>query len=356
MKTGHRRVRTVAVTGLNAKPDNPGPGVAVARCLREALGRDVRIVGLGYDAMDPGLYLPRYFDAAFLTPYPSNTEEALISRLADIHAKEKLRALIPCLDAELPSLIRLGPRLTTMGIRTFLPSLDQLRLRDKDRLPELAKIAGVSCPSIRPVNHAGFFHACHKEGWRYPMVVKGIFYDAQVVFGADEGASAFRRIAAEWGLPVLVQRFVEGEEHNLVAIGDGDGAMLGAVTMKKRAVTAKGKAWAGICTHDRALLDAASALVSVLRWRGPLEVEMIRDRRGNYHLVEINPRFPAWIYLTHGVGRNLPAALLHLMMGKPAPSFSEPLAGTMFVRYAEETIVPLSTYESVVIDGNRQNA
>ena len=29
---------TVAVTGMNALPDNPGPGLAVARCLREAYG------------------------------------------------------------------------------------------------------------------------------------------------------------------------------------------------------------------------------------------------------------------------------------------------------------------------------
>jgi hypothetical protein len=44
---------TVAVTGMNAVPDNPGPGLAVARCLREYHGDGIRIVGLGYDALDP---------------------------------------------------------------------------------------------------------------------------------------------------------------------------------------------------------------------------------------------------------------------------------------------------------------
>ena len=43
---------TVAVTGMNAQPENPGPGLAVARCLREAYGPRVRIVGLSYDALD----------------------------------------------------------------------------------------------------------------------------------------------------------------------------------------------------------------------------------------------------------------------------------------------------------------
>ncbi len=33
---------TIAVTGMNARPDNPGPGVAVAHCLRDADGFDGR--------------------------------------------------------------------------------------------------------------------------------------------------------------------------------------------------------------------------------------------------------------------------------------------------------------------------
>ena len=40
MKT---KLLTVAVTGMNALPDNPGPGLAVARCLREAYGDGIRI-------------------------------------------------------------------------------------------------------------------------------------------------------------------------------------------------------------------------------------------------------------------------------------------------------------------------
>ena len=53
-----RRAVTVAVTGMNARPDNPGPGVAVARCLKESRHLDARVLGLAYDAFDPGLYLP----------------------------------------------------------------------------------------------------------------------------------------------------------------------------------------------------------------------------------------------------------------------------------------------------------
>jgi carbamoyl-phosphate synthase large subunit len=355
MTRGSSSPLTVAVTGINAEHGNPGPGLAVCRCLREALGQDIRIVGLGYDAYDPGLYLPRYFDAGYLVSYPSSGEQALFERLSAIHALEHFDAIIPCLDSEIPLMIRLESRLNDLGIHSFLPTLEQLRLRNKDRLAELAQRAGVRYPELVAVNHAGFFATCAQQGWSYPLVVKGVFYDAQVVATIEDGAATFRRIAAQWGLPVLVQRFVKGEEINLTALGDGRGAMLGAVMMKKRAITAKGKAWAGVATFDQRLQDVAAALVAELRWRGPLEVEVMRDADGDYHLIEINPRFPAWVYLTQGVGRNLPAALLDLILGRAPPEFAEPRTGTMFIRYAEETIVPLSSYESVVIGGHCQH-
>ena len=344
---------TIAVTGMNARPDNPGPGVAVARCLREASGFKGRIIGLGYDALDPGFYLPQYCDAGYMLPYPSAGDEALIERLRIIQEQEHIDGLIPCLDAELPNMVRLAPVLESMGIRTFMPSAEQLQLRNKDRLAELADHAGIDNPETRTVTQAGFFYKCHEDGWKYPFVVKGLFYGAQIVHDADQGAEAFHHIAAQWGLPVLVQRFLKGEEVNLTAVGDGRGEMLGAVMMKKMALTDKGKAWAGVTVADERLLEASASLVRAVRWRGPLEVEIMRDEEGRYQLIEINPRFPAWVYLSAGVGRNLPATLVDLMFGEKPAEFSEVPAGILFVRYAEEVIVPMRQYESVVMTGAR---
>lgn len=342
---------TVAVTGMNAAPDNPGPGLPVARCLRAAYADRIRIVGLGYDALDPGLYVNEYCDAAYLLSYPLHGSDTLLARLAEIHEAERIDFLIPCLDAELPLMVRLAPKLAAIGVRTFLPDGGQLARRAKDRLPELARIAGVDCPEVRSLTQPGFFQICHLEGWTYPMVVKGVFYDARIVSNANEAAAAFGQIAAQWGLPVLAQRFVAGEEYNLSAVGDGDGNLLGEVMMKKRAVTAKGKAWAGVTTYDGALASAAHELARALKWKGPLEIEVMRDTRGVYHLIEVNPRFPAWIYLSHGVGRNLPALLLELGLGNEPPPLAPPQPGMLFVRYAQEQIVPLATFEALMMGG-----
>jgi carbamoyl-phosphate synthase large subunit len=342
---------TVAITGMNAKPDNPGPGLAVARCIKESAEFHGKIVGLGYDALDPGMYLKQYCDSSHLLPYPSTGDEALIDTLKVVNELEKIDVLIPCLDAELPGMVRLRPLIEEMGIKVFLPTPDQLRLRNKDRLTELAQLAGIDCPEIKSLTHAGFFYKCQEEGWSYPMVVKGLFYDAKIAHNADEAADAFRRIAAEWGYPVLVQRLVKGEEYNLTAVGDGKGNMLGEVMMKKMAVTDKGKAWSGVSIFDQALHDASASLIKAINWRGPLEVEVMRDKHGRYQLIEINPRFPAWIYLSVGVQRNLPMTLLKLALGLPLPEFPPPKTGTLFIRHAVENIVTMADFEAVVMNG-----
>ena len=345
---------TVAITGMNARADNPGPGVAVARCLRESADFTGRIIGLGYDALDPGLYLREYCDPTYLLPYPSAGDEAFITSLRAIHAAEKIDIILPCLDAELPGMVRLTPQFDDMGIRYFLPTPEQLRLRNKDRLTELARHAGIHCPEIKEVTHSGFFYQCQEEGWSYPMVVKGLFYGAHIVHSADEAADAFREVAAQWGYPVLVQRLVEGEECNLSAVCDGSGEMLGEVMMKKMAVTDKGKAWSGVSIFDQTLYDASAALIRAIKWRGPLEVEVMRDNHGNYQLIEINPRFPAWIYLSAGVGRNLPLMLLQLILGEEIPKPVAARPGVLFIRHAIETIVPQSEFEAVIMNGGQQ--
>ena len=342
---------TVAITGMNAKPDNPGPGLAVARCLREAPEFKGRIIGLGYDGLDPGLYLGEFCDAGYILPYPSSGDEALLDTLNTIQQKEKIDVFIPCLDAELPNIVRLRPLLEEMGLTVFLPSQEQLRLRNKDRLKELADHAGIESPETKSITSAGFFYKCQEQGWSFPFVVKGLFYDAQIVKSTEEATEAFRRIAAAWGFPVLIQKLIKGEEYNLTAVGDGEGNMLGAVMMKKMAVTSKGKAWAGISIDDKVLFDASAALIKAINWRGPLEVEVMRDHNGIYQLIEINPRFPAWIYLSAGVGRNLPYALLQLALHKPLPEFSETKTGMMFIRYAQETITSISDFEDVMMKG-----
>lgn len=363
---------TVAVTGINAHAENPGPGMAVARCIGEHPEFRGRIIGLAYDALDAGLYAHDHFAASYLIPYPSSGEEALLDRLAAIQAEEQIDAVIPCLDSELPNFIALKNELEDLGMKLLIPDRDTFNLRAKDRLLEFCTANDIAVPRTKIVSDPRFFDLIERrqnaelrssqnrqpltgvhegEGFKFPLVVKGIFYDAYIVHSAAEARGAMAKIVTKWGYPCLVQEVIKGDELNLAGLADGSGNLVGHVSMRKKAITERGKAWAGVTIIDEALLEMAEKLVAALKWRGPLEVEAIRGHDGKIYLIEINPRFPSWIYLSKAVNRNLPAALLKLMNGTPNLGLEVPRSGYFFIRHARELVLDLPEFEAVLMTG-----
>ncbi len=341
----------VAVTGMNCSPESPGPGYAVARCIREHPEFEGKIIGLGYDVLDAGLYARSICDAGYLVPYPSAGNAVLLERLKELHSIEHIDVIIPCLDAEIQNFIGLRQELLDMGIRMLIPSRDQFQLRAKDKLSEFCKSIGVLTPESKTITNPSFFDDCQNQGWEYPLMVKGIFYDAAMARNPVEAKAIFSKMVHSWGFPVLVQKLVHGDEFDLSAIGNGHCDMLGAVMMRKRALTEKGKAWAGVTVIEPGIAEVAGKIIRGLSWRGPFEIEVMRTHDEKVYLIEINPRFPAWIYLSHAVGRNLPVALLKVLAGQLEPEFAKPQTGTFFIRHAQELIVQLNDFESMLIDG-----
>ena len=342
------RPLTVAVTGLNAS-DNPGPGVAVIRSLRHSPDFRGRIIGLAYAALEPGLYAASVADHSFLLPYPSQGLDPLRERIAYIHSRVGLDVIVPTLDAELPGFIALAPELAEQGIGMFLPSRAQLEGRSKARLPELAGV-GIPVPGTRVLTDPGGL-ALLGETFGWPLVVKGPYYGAKIARTLDEAITAFHRTVAEWGYPVIVQQFVAGEELCVVAVGDGEGGSLGSVQMKKTVITDKGKGWAGVAIRDEGLSNLTDKFMKGTRWRGPCELEVLRDPHGGYHVMEINPRFPAWCFLSAGAGLNLPWLVAQLAAGRPVVAQHDYRVGTMFVRIALDQITDLSGFSRLSTAG-----
>jgi len=166
----NNQLLTVAVTGLNAI-DSPGPGVAVIRALREGFPDRVRIIGLSYETMEPGIYLHHIVDKTYQIPYPSAGTEALLKRLEYIQEKEKLQLIIPNFDAELYNFMKMAPALRSMGIASFLPTQEQFSARDKINLYQFGLKYGLSVPKDQVIYHESELYSC-AENQGYPLVVK----------------------------------------------------------------------------------------------------------------------------------------------------------------------------------------
>lgn len=339
-------IYTIAVTGLNAI-DSPGPGMAVIRALREAKSFDTRIIGLSYESLEPGIYMHDLVDKTYQVPYPSAGQQVLFERFKYINSIENIDFLFPNFDAELFNFIAIQDRFEReLGIKMALPTQAQFDARHKVNLFDYGEEHGIKVPFAKMVFSPQDIPAIAKE-IGYPLVVKGKFYDAKIAYTDAQAMQHFNKISAEWGLPIIIQEFVHGSEVNVCGIGNGNGVTMGAVPMRKLYITDKGKAWAGVTLDDENLLNVTHNLVDKTKWNGPFELEFMKTTNDEYYLIEINPRFPAWCYLTVGAGQNQIEAMVNISMGNEQEAFTSYDVGKMFIRYSHDMIVDMGEFEQI---------
>ncbi len=217
---------------------------------------------------------------------------------------------------------------------------------DKLHLHEFGEAHGFTVP------HTAFISSKTEiaeiaQSFDYPMVIKGKFYEAYIAYNQGQIQSYFDKLSAKWGLPIVVQEFVKGTELDVAGLGDGTGNLIGAIPMRKLYITDKGKGWSGVVLDDQQLIDITSNFVSASKWKGGFELEIMRTDQEEFYLMEINPRFPAWIYAAAAAGQNLPGALVQLALGQEVKAFSQYQVGKMFVRYSWDLITDISEFEKI---------
>lgn len=348
-----KKSKTVAVSGLH-RGENPQPGAAVIASLRRRFP-DVRIVGLSYDPLESGLYGQGldHPDVAYLIPYPGAGTDALLERLGEIHRREALAAIIPCLDSEIQNYIDIQDQLRRMEIQCVLPSQQAFDARHKSGLSALCKKIGIAAPLTRIAMTDAEVAACADE-IGYPIYVKGRLYEAQLVYSPTELLSAYRDIVRVWGWPIIVQEVIVGEEYDVVGIGDGQGSIVRSCAIRKLLRTSHGKGFAGIVVENHELDDLAQMIIKELKWNGPFELEFLKGNEKPYTLFEINPRFPAWVDFPSQIECNMPGMLGARLFGVNAdePYIRCP-AGRMFVRHSIDLVGDFSEFAAIATSGER---
>jgi len=340
---------TVALTGLN-NVDNPGPGVPVIRGIRESEVFDSRIIGLAYENLEPAIYMDGVVNKTYQVPYPSEGSDVLVNRILEIHKKDPIDVLIPNFDAELYAFMRSEKVLEEAGIRTFLPTLEQFEERHKTNLPDFGEKYNLTVPFSKPITRIDEIEKLEDE-FEYPLMVKGKFYDAYLAYNEEQVRMNYNKISAKWGVPVIIQEFIKGTEVNVVALGDGKGNTIGAVPMRKQYITDKGKAWSGITLDDPKMMDLTRQIIKAMKWRGGMELELVKSHKNEYYIIEIYPRIPAWVYLAVGAGQNMPEALVKLALGMEVQPFDTYDVGKMFIRYSYDLITDLKEFEKLSTRG-----
>jgi carbamoyl-phosphate synthase large subunit len=340
------RAGTVAITGLNAA-DNPSAGLTVARCLR-ALSPAPRLIGLTHEVLATGVYVDRAWDEVRLLPFPSREDggypEALLEQCRDAGVD----CLLPTIDVEVPIVTWLADHLAAAGVATLVPPAAALAAAAKPRLPGIVA-RGFRVPRTRLIATWAELETAIEEMGR-PFMLKGPVADAKPVRTAEEAHVVARRLAASWGFPLLAQEWIAGEEYGVAAVADRAHRIVGTVVVRKEIRSANGNTWGGTTVVDRTLEKLAATFAEALGWVGPFELEVIRHPRRGPFVIEANPRFPAWVYLSAGAGANLPWAAVRLARGERVNSL-RPRPGTFYVRQAWDAIASVERMGALSVEG-----
>jgi carbamoyl-phosphate synthase large subunit len=315
---------------------------------------NIRIVGLSYDPLESGLYSHGvdHVDAAYSIAFPTNGPDPLRARLKDIQKTERIDAIIPTLDSELDNFVALVPFFEANGIKTMLPSKNAIKQRSKAKLAEFCEEKHIHCPKTKTGYDAFTLTSAVPELGGYPVFLKGPLYEGQLVNDAKELTEFASHLLQRWGGPVLVQQAVVGEEYCFTGVVDDTGELLGQCAIRKLLVTKAGKGFAGIVISDADLERAARRILSELAWTGPFELEFVKPLRGPHMLLEINPRFPAWIDFPSQIGCNLPGLLLDHVFGVKSPEQAACPAGRIFVRHSVDLVGDIEDVARLVTQGS----
>ncbi|NUK77682.1 hypothetical protein HRW23_09785 [Streptomyces lunaelactis] len=281
---------------------NPSPGLGIARSLKLA-DPEVRVVGLDYSAASSALHTSILDDVVLLPGWDEIHPGTWMEQVAELIADPNT-FLIPTLDLE----VRVLAEFFGVHERVLAPNK---RVLDTVAKPPVtvADALGLPLPEFSTDTDWGAVERFIRHS-PYGAWAKGQHYEAFRVRSVEEALAAGRFIKREWGGDWHLEAHVPGQECGIAFVAR-NGALLDAVLMTKVILTPEGKTWSGeVAELPDVLWEKLRHYAADVGWNGGGEIEMIRTWDGDLKLMEVNPRFPAWIHGASTCGANLPAALL----------------------------------------------
>ncbi len=202
--------------------------------------------------------------------------------------------IIPMSDATLRCAHREGRPWTRRVFPRVVRDCLELLL-DKRRTCEFASAHGVFTPALRHLDGAGgLSRAIHDFG--FPLVVKGVAGEGSGVnvsivcsfAEAEEAIGAIRRRTTQ---EPYLQQYVNGPPYLVGGLFvNGAPLRLFAAEITQQSPDKTGPAVRLRSTSDAELVESFCTLMKAVEWTGFAQGDYVRDERGRFAFLEVNPR------------------------------------------------------------------
>jgi carbamoyl-phosphate synthase large subunit len=276
-------------------------------------------------AADPNPLAPAQYAAHHRYSVPRIDDPAYVPALRELCKRHRVGVVLPLTDLDLEVLAQ-------ARIRGELPALvpDPEIARatfDKYEAHLLLERLGLpSPPTVLPGERI--------EG--FPVMIKPRQGSgARSIHRADDQAAA-EFFVAYVPEPTMIQRFMEGPELSIDALGDQRGRCLNAIP-RTMIESRGGESIKGTVIADPELVELGARVSEALGVRGPATIQVFRDRDLGLGITDVNTRFggafPAPMYAALP-GRTYPELIVRMARGEEIePHVGEFRAGITFTRY-----------------------
>ncbi|HEY6517610.1 MAG TPA: ATP-grasp domain-containing protein [Steroidobacteraceae bacterium] len=209
-------------------------------------------------------------------------------------------------------------------------------LGDRRRFYERAAALGIDVPPWMPIGSPADLEVAARR-FGYPLVLRGTRglagSQVRVVGSLPEAAAALGELQSHSPGQPFAQAFIKGHRHlvgGFFAYGEAIRLFAQETIEQHPAVT--GPSTRVRACGDEALIGSARTLLADLEWFGMACVEFIRDERGRFILMEVNPRPWAALEAAERSGADICRAFAETLAGRPvAPSLGYRLGGPQVV-------------------------
>ncbi len=252
----------------------------------------------------------KYFEIKIDAP-----EETVLNQLMHIVQSEKTDVVIPLEDAYAVILSKYKKQITdSTGVLCAVPDWQPFSLAsDKHSLLSLCKEIGVGHPKTEIINenydelasYVGFpslIKPNHSEGSKGIVLVNSI----------DELKSTAPDIIAQYG-ECSLQEYVNNDHYyNLMVYRSSEGEYSNYVVLKiLRFYPIKGgSSCIAITVENEPMLEMCKRVLDKLEWVGMADFDILEKGKGDYKIIEINPRVPASLRGAEISGVNFPEIIV----------------------------------------------
>jgi hypothetical protein len=255
-----------------------------------------------------------------MTTAPPVYERQYLDAVDTIVEAGSYQHIIPMSDATLRCAYLEGRPWTTSVFPRVMRDRLELLL-DKRRTCEFAAAHGVFTPAIRDLDDAdSLSRAVHDFG--FPLVVKGVAGDGSgvnvsIVRSVAEAEDAISAIGLRTKQPPYLQQYVNGPPYLVGGLfANGAPLRLFAAEITQQSPDKTGPAVRLRSCNDAELVESFCAVMRAVEWTGLAQGDYVRDERGRFAFLEVNPRAWGSIAAAARVGVDFFAPLVQMFHGE----------------------------------------